>query len=129
MLAGPKHAVLRVLSIIEDLGPSLGIFINLSKCELFSHSDISMFPHVMKASHVPHLDILCTPIGDYLYCNGFFATKRVEFTKLLSKLEDVSAIDPQVAFNMLRLSGGVCKIVHLARSTPPPPPQVWLLIL
>ena len=41
----------------------------------------------MKASHVPHLDILGTPIGDYLYCTGFFATKCVEFTKLLSKLE------------------------------------------
>ena len=86
-LAGPKHAVLHALSIIEDLGPSLGIFINLSKCELFSQSDISMFPHVMKASHVPHLDILGTPIGDYLYCTGFFAAKCVEFTKLLSKLE------------------------------------------
>ena len=57
MLAGPKHAVLRALSIIEDFGPSLGIFIDLSKCKLCSHSDISMIPHVMKASHVPHLDI------------------------------------------------------------------------
>eukprot|EP00731_Ephydatia_muelleri_P026850 Em0018g950a len=119
VLAGPKHAVLRALSIFEDLGPSLGIFINLPKCELFSHSDISMFPHVMKASHVPHLDILGTPIGDYLYCTGFFAAKHVQFTKLLSKLEDVSVIDPQVAFNMLHLCSGFCKIVHLARSTPP----------
>ncbi|KAL5475102.1 hypothetical protein EMCRGX_G027157 [Ephydatia muelleri] len=110
VLAGPKHAVLRALSIIEDLGPSLGIFINLSKCELCSHSDISTLPHFMKASHVPHLDILGTPIGDYLYCTGFFAAKRVEFTKLLSKLEDVSVIDPQVAFNMLRLCSGFCKI-------------------
>ena len=73
----------------------------------------------MKASHVPHLDILGTPIGDYLYCTGFFATKRVDFTKLLSKLEDVSVIDPQVAFNMLHLCSGFCKIVHQARSTPP----------
>ena len=64
VLAGPKHAVLRALSIIEDLGLSLGIFINLSKCDLFSHSD------VMKASHV-QLDILGTPIGDYLYCTEF----------------------------------------------------------
>ena len=67
----------------------------------------------------------CTPIGDYLYCTGFFAAKRAEFTKLLSKLEDVSDIDPQVAFNLLRLCSGFCKMVHLARSTP----LVWLLIL
>ena len=90
MLAGPRQAVLRALSIVEDLGPPLGIFLNLSKCELFSRSDIFMFPPVMKASHVPHLDILSTPIGDYLFCIGFFAAKRADFTKLLSKLEDVS---------------------------------------
>ena len=119
VLAGPRQAVLRALSIIEDLGPPLGIFINLSKCELFSRSDISMFPPVMKASHVPHLDILGTPIGDYLFCTGFFAAKRAELTKLLSMLEDVSDIDPQVAFNLLRLCSGFCKMVHLARSTSP----------
>eukprot|EP00731_Ephydatia_muelleri_P033991 Em0044g11a len=119
VLAGPRQAVLRALSIIEDLGPPLGIFINLSKCQLFSRSDISMFPPVMKASHVPHLDILGTPIGDYLFCTGFFAAKRAELTKLLSMLEDVSVIDPQVAFNLLRLCSGFCKMVHLARSTPP----------
>ena len=34
-------------------------------------------------------------------------------------LEDVSDIDPQVAFNLLRLCSGFCKMVHLARSTPP----------
>ena len=65
-----------------------------------------MFPPVMKASHVPHLDILGTPIGDYLFCTGFFAAKRAEFTKLLSKLEDVSDIDPQVTFNLLWLCSG-----------------------
>ncbi|KAL5481620.1 hypothetical protein EMCRGX_G021817 [Ephydatia muelleri] len=106
VLAGPRQAVLRALSIIEDLGPPLGIFINLSKCQLFSRSDISMFPPVMKASHVPHLDILGTPIGDYLFCTGFFAAKRAELTKLLFMLEDVSDIDPQVAFNLLRLCSG-----------------------
>ena len=122
VLAGLRQAVLRALSIIEDLGPPLGIFINVSECELFSHSDISMFPPVMRASHVLHLDILGTPIGDYLFCTGFFAAKRAEFTKLLSKLEDVSDIDPQVAFNLLRHYSGFCKMVHLARSIIPPPP-------
>ena len=72
VLAGPKHAVLRALSIIEDLSPSLGIFINLAKCELFSHSDVSTFPPAMKVSH---MDILGTSIGEYLYCTGFFAMK------------------------------------------------------
>ena len=78
----------------------------------------------MKASHVPHLAILGTPIGDYLFCTGFFAAKHAELTKLVSMSEDVSDIDPQVAFNLLRLCSGFYKMVHLARSTPPPPPSV-----
>ena len=36
--AGAKQAVLQALSIIKQLSPSLGLFINTSKCELFSKS-------------------------------------------------------------------------------------------
>ena len=43
VVAGPISAVLRVLSIITDLGPPLGLHINLSKCELFSVNDLSRF--------------------------------------------------------------------------------------
>ena len=42
---GPISAVLRVLSIIKDLEPPLGLHINFSKCELFS---VSRFPDEMK---------------------------------------------------------------------------------
>ena len=68
----------------------------------------------MKVSHAPHLDILGAPFGDYLHCANFISAKRNEVVKLLSKKKDIAAIDPQVAFNVLR-----CKLVHLARSTPP----------
>ena len=65
VVAGPISAVLRVLSIIKDLGPPLGLHINLSKCELFSVNDQSRFPDEMKKSNVPHFDILGAPIGDF----------------------------------------------------------------
>ena len=44
VLAGTKSALLRALTLIEDLGPTFGIFINLSKCELFCRADTAMFP-------------------------------------------------------------------------------------
>ena len=44
----PISAVLRVLSIIKDLGPPLSLHINLSKCELFSINDLSRFPDEIK---------------------------------------------------------------------------------
>ena len=68
VVASPISAVLRVLSIITDLGPPLGLHINLSKCELFSVNDRSRFPNEMKKSNVPHFDILGAPIGDFLFC-------------------------------------------------------------
>ena len=45
--AGAKQAVLQALSIIKQLSPPLGLFINTSKCELFSKSYSEGFPDEM----------------------------------------------------------------------------------
>ncbi|KAL5471131.1 hypothetical protein EMCRGX_G029214 [Ephydatia muelleri] len=34
-------------------------------------------------------------------------------------MEEVGAVDPHVAFTLIRICGGFCKLVHLARTTPP----------
>ena len=53
--ASTKSAVRRAMHPIEELGPPLGIFIKLAKCELFSRNNMSStFPVVIKSSHVPH---------------------------------------------------------------------------
>ena len=110
VLAGKKGSV---LPILEEYGPSMGIFVNLSKCELFSQNDLLSS---MRTSHLPHMVILGAPIGDYLFCANFIASKHLDALKLLS---EVTTIDPQVALIMLRLCGSFCKLVHLARATPP----------
>ena len=38
---------------------------------------------------------------------------------MLSRLVKVGASDPQVALILLRLCGSYCKLIHLARATPP----------
>eukprot|EP00731_Ephydatia_muelleri_P002962 Em0001g2962a len=91
VLTGRRSAVLRALSLIEELGPSLGTHINLAKCEFFSHFGNSMFPPAVKFSHHPNLEILGAPIGDYLYCSKFVAGKCADARKLLSSLVDVAA--------------------------------------
>ena len=45
-------------------------------------------------------------------------TKQVEALKLLSRLQDVALIDPQLAFTLLRVCGSFCRLAHIARSTP-----------
>ena len=59
------------LSLIDELGSTLGIYINLPKCECSSRNDASGFP----ACHLPNMDILGAPIGDYLHCANFKASK------------------------------------------------------
>ncbi|KAL5510481.1 hypothetical protein EMCRGX_G006034 [Ephydatia muelleri] len=80
--------------------------------------DIPTFPSELKVSNLPHFEILGCPIGDYIYCANFIASKRLQACKLLLQLKDVAATDPQVALTSLRLCGSFCRLSYLARSTP-----------
>ena len=113
VVAGPIAAIARVLAIIQDRGPPLGLYINIAKCELFSLSDRNLVPsHAdeMKRSNVPHFEILGGPIGDLVFCAKFVAQKQSEASKLLQQLE---AVDPQVALLLLRQCGSYYRLVHL----------------
>ena len=68
VLSGHSQAVTRAVTLIQEMGPSLGLFINVSKCELLGHGDLSSFPPEMKVSRVPNLEILGAPIGDPIFC-------------------------------------------------------------
>ena len=111
--------MLQAVHIIEQMGPSLGLHINFAKCELFSSKGNASFPPAVKCSLLPNQDILGAPVGDYLHCSRFIANKCAESKKLLSSLVDVAGVDLQVAFTLLRMCGGFCKMVHLTRVTPP----------
>ncbi|KAL5503348.1 hypothetical protein EMCRGX_G010279 [Ephydatia muelleri] len=88
-LAGSRPAVLRALHLIEEMGPALGLHVNLAKCELFNRKGNTSFP------------------------------PDVSPRKLLSGLVDVAAVDLQVAVTLLRMCGSFCRMVHIARVTPP----------
>ena len=118
-LAGTRSAVLRALHVIEELGPALGLHVNLAKCEMFSRQGNTSFPPEVRCSLLPNLDILGAPIGDYLHCSKFIAGRCAESRKLLSGLVDVAAVDLQVAVSLLRMCGSFCRMVHIARVTPP----------
>ena len=119
VLAGNRPAVLRAVQLIEELGPALGIHINFSKCELFSRTGNASFPPTVKCSLLPNLDILGGPIGDYLYCSKFIADKCAESKKVLSGLSEVAEVDLHVAVTLLRMCASFCRMVHIARVTPP----------
>ena len=40
VVAGPSLAVQKVLALIDEKGPPRGLLVNLSKCEVFSPTDV-----------------------------------------------------------------------------------------
>ena len=121
VLAGPKLAVAQALPLYRNWVPhyTLSLRINNAKCELYSLCDLSLFPSDMKRSLSLHFEILGAPIGDVLFCGKFIAQKRAKALHLLKQLEEVGSVNPQVALLFLRLCCSSCRLVHLARSTPP----------
>ena len=119
VLAGPRSAVLQALSITQEIGPPNGLIVNFPKCEIFSKHNVSPFPPEIKRSTHPNIVILGIPIGDKAFCSTFISEKHEEAKALLLKIEEISAVDPHVAFSLLHQYAGFCKLAHLARGTPP----------
>ena len=104
--------MLQAVHLLEELGPALGIHINLTKCELFGRMGNTAFPPV-RSSLLPNLDILGAPIGDYIHCTHFICEKVSQAKGLLSALVDVATADLHVATSLLRICGSFCKLVYL----------------
>ena len=119
VVAGPSLAVQKVLALIEEKGPPLGLLVNFSKCEVFSPTDVNLFRGELIRSSSPNTVILGVPIGDLEFCSNYISNKCASAKLLLHKLEEVGAQDAQVALVLLRLCGSFCKLAHLARATPP----------
>ena len=118
VLSGTKSVICRAVTLIQRLGPALGLCINHAKCELFSCTVLPDFPQEMKVSHEPNFEVLGAPIGDPIFCATSLAQRHAKTAKLLSHLVTMGSLDPQVAL-LLRQCAGYCKLVHLGRSTPP----------
>ena len=77
-LASKKSAILHALSLSDSIGLALRIFVNLSKFEVFCKGDTSEFPQSMKSSLIPYLDLFGAPIGGYLFCGNYAASKCLD---------------------------------------------------
>ena len=74
-LPGPKNAVKHAIHLIQQFGPSLWLYINMAKCELFSRGAIDGFPADIKVFHESNFEIPGAPIGDAIFCAKFLAQK------------------------------------------------------
>ena len=119
VLAGNRLAVSRAFFLIQELGPALGFHINLGKCELFARRGNTLFPSAIPCSTLPNLVILGAPVGDYIHCSRVIAELCTQGKPLLQCLQEMAGNDLQVAVTLFRVAGSYCRMVHLARATPP----------
>ena len=121
VLEGDRLAVSRSLNLnfIEELGPNLGLHINLPKCELFSRNGSALFPPEVKVSNSPNFKVLRVPFGDFIHCSQIISEKCEQSKVLLSAITDVSMVNLHVSLSLLCICGSFSKLIHLARATPP----------
>ncbi|KAL5484316.1 hypothetical protein EMCRGX_G020790 [Ephydatia muelleri] len=118
VLAGTSLSVRAALDVISSLGPSLGLYINFAKCEVFGKAELSAFPsEITKRYHTPQLEILGAPIGNEEFCNNFVINKQSSVSFLLQQLQGLE--NPQLALALLRKCAAFCKMTHISRVTPP----------
>ena len=130
VLAGSATEVHKAFLLIQQMGPDLGLELNVGKTELVTFFDGTPDPFpktrldddgAVVEQGVKRLrrnfDLLGSPIGDPEYCATFvsaFTDKAVRHT-----LDPLSSLDdPQVVHMLLRLCASFCRVVHLLRSVP-----------
>ena len=118
VLAGRSADVAAALAVIAEVGPDLGLELNLGKNEavFFWDDTPDPFPEEVKRFR-DGFELLGSPIGDEAFCTKFitkFTSKAVKHT--LGPLSSLD--DPQVVHMLIRLCASFCRVVHLLRAVP-----------
>ena len=122
IMGGSTDGIARALSIIEKLGPNLGLNLNLAKCELIYINtpcgpvERDPFPSQIKRLY-QNFEILGIPIGDAQFCSKYVRDK-CSFSAFRAIDAITTLDDPQVTQMLLRLCASYCKIVHFLRGVP-----------
>ena len=119
VLAGRTADVAAALRVIAEVGPYLGLELNLVKNEVVFFWDDTPDPFPAEVERFRGgFELLGSPIGDETFCSRFiskFTSKAV--TNTLGPLSSLD--DPQIVHMLIRLCASYCRVVHLLRAVPP----------
>jgi len=116
-LGGEADALQKALEIIRNEGPSLGLHVNISKCEICGSRKeaLDQFTGVIK--RMDNFDIVGTPIGSHSFCEEY-VSQRID--KIRSSLDALARFhDSQTALILLRYCASFCKVIFTIRTCPP----------
>ena len=121
-LAGLQSAVATGIELIRSSAASLGLRLNMSKCELVSPTPggegiaWDLFDQSIQKKVDCCFTLLGSPVGTDEYCQSL-TNKRA--SKVQSTLDAIGELpDPQVALALLRSCASFGKMVFSARTTP-----------
>jgi Reverse transcriptase (RNA-dependent DNA polymerase) len=114
-LSGKTVDLLAALALIRDVGPSLGLFLNLSKCVVFGKCTAD-FPSVIKRNP-SGLVVLGSPIGSKSFVSEHI--NRIVCDAALILLQSQALMDPQKELLLLRCCSGATKMVYWLRTCRP----------
>ena len=81
VFCGKRSEIGKVIEILTNAPAITGLSVNLSKCELYSRSDLSCFPEAIeKKYYEPNLQMLGAPIGSVEFAGSPLRRKRREPT-------------------------------------------------
>lgn len=128
VIAGDIASVSQALAAIQQQAASLGVTLNLDKCELIAVGPTSPaalarnFPRQLVTDTDGHsrvlrnFELLGAALGD----NDFIAEHAQQRVRAGKQLLDAIASleDPQVGLRLLRACAGHCRLVHILRCNP-----------
>ncbi|CAK0886144.1 unnamed protein product [Prorocentrum cordatum] len=123
-VAGEFGATLRALRLTQRKAASLGLELDLDKCEAIpaagrnAECSLSEFPAVVQRKVDGCFKLLDTPVGCQEHCAEYVEVKRAR--KLTAMLDEVPLLeDAQVAHKLLSRCFGAARLVHSMRTTRP----------
>ena len=112
---GPRSSMVSLIDRFQQLGPTLGLHLNLSKCEIFWPSGDQSFPEFppeMCRLSISDggVDLLGSPIlGSEEFTEAYVLNKVDKVLAMQDHLDDLE--DPQVELHLLRSCLGLCSHV------------------
>lgn len=119
IVAGSVDDVSRAWSFISSFAPSVGLSLNIAKCELALPPGIAAPASMTGLARIPvqGFDLLGSPLGTDDHCTSYLKRRVGRIAAALSQLPTID--DPQVELTLLRSCLAFPKLAFALRSAPP----------
>ena len=114
-LVGNSSSLLKCLELIKELGPPLGLHLNLSKCVVFGPKKATFPQEIGLATE--GLIVLGAPVGDSNFVSKEVQVIVCKSASLISQSRDIQ--DPQMELLVLRCCTGSAKMLFWLRNCDP----------